>query len=130
MKKRANHMKVKKTKEILAIYLRVLGYQESDHMWAAHCLEMDIVGYGKNFQNAVNNLKELIEMQISFAIHKGQPTLLDRPAPAEIIEVYNRLFRLNLERPTETNTVDRKRRITSIPFPRNLLNSDFCIAQA
>ena len=115
--------------ENVTIYLRVLGYREPDSTWAAHCLETDLVGYGNNFESALRNLQELTEMQISFALYKKQPALLDRPAPPEIFEVYNSIFRSCLQQSPECNKLKHKRQVTSIPWPKNISGSDFALAQ-
>lgn len=118
-----------KRKEEETLYLRVLGYRESDGWWAAHCLETDLVGYGKSFHSALKNLRELTEIQVEFALFKNQPALLDKPAPIEIIEGYNLSLRSNLQQFTRHKLLDRKRRITSIPWPQNLSMPSFVIAQ-
>lgn len=123
-------MKVKKLKNGLELYLRVLGYRESDNIWAAHCLETDLVGYGKSFDKALDNLMELTEMQIGFAQFKNQPTLLDSPAPLEIIETYNNLMRKMLQSFTKKCKSDDKRKITSIPMPIKMSDSDFSFVSA
>jgi len=110
------------------LYLRVLGYGKPDNTWAAHCLETDLVGYGRTFQAALANLIELTEMQISFAIYKNQPALLDRPAPAQILETYNSLLRASLERFTQPSLRDRKHYITSIPWPESPTGVAFALA--
>ena len=98
--------------------LRVLGYQlKKGDDWAAHCLETDLVGYGANFQKALNNLMELTEMQVSFALQKKKPTLLDHPAPPEIIETYNSLMRTRLQQFTKKSPTDAKHDIACIPLP-------------
>ena len=113
----------------ITFYLRVLGYQVEDGSWAAHCLETDLVGYGPTIQDALENLQELTEMQVSFALYKNQPALLDRPAPTSIIEIYNTLMRNSLYGFMHPETLDHTRYITSIPWPRELPNSDFTVAQ-
>ena len=50
-------------------YLRVLGYKE-DNENIAHCLEMDLKGYGKTEKKAFSDLMDLIKMQVSFAMQK------------------------------------------------------------
>ena len=110
--------------------LRVLGYQTPDKEWAAHCLETDIVGYGKSFERAFNNLKELTEMQISFAFFKKQPALLDRPAPPEIFEMYNRMQRTFFERYYQKSKTDKKHRIASIPIPDSPRKLNNCFVPA
>ena len=110
--------------------LRVLGHKE-DGMWAAHCLETDLVGYGKSFKDALSNLKELTEMQVSFAFYKNQPSLLDRPAPPHIFEVYNTLLRRYLEHYTEAKRLpDETHIVTNIRLPRKPRRADFTLATA
>ncbi len=118
-----------KDKNEITLYFRVLGYQTDTKSWAAHCLETDLVGYGNSFKAALNNLLELTEMQFTFAQYKNQPSLLDKPAPAEIFEMYNHLLRSKLEGYFWHEKVDSKREITSIPWPMNLSDTDFAIAQ-
>lgn len=79
-----------KSRTIASMPLRVLGYRE-ERSWVAHCLETDLVGHGRTFEDALADLEELTEMQLSFAIQRRQPTLLDHPAPPEIWEAYARL---------------------------------------
>lgn len=126
-------MKQKKPKnhvpKDLELYLRVLCYKTEEGIWAAHCLETDLVGYGHTFRIALKKLEEITKMQISFAFYKKQPALLDRPAPPDIIEIYNTMVRSNLQNfPARPNKVDPKRRVTSILLPHKSLNSDFAIA--
>lgn len=61
------------------IVLNVLGYEE-DGEWAALALEMDLRGYGPTFEEAVEELSELVAMQISFASFKDQPEMIWKPA--------------------------------------------------
>jgi hypothetical protein len=123
-------MKSRKAKNYLGLYLRVLGYKESNGDWAAHCLETDLVGYGKSFNKALHNLVELTEMQIGFAQFKKQSALLDRPAPTEIIETYNSLMRQSLQSFAKRGLFDRKRKITSIPMPSDLSGTDYNFVSA
>ncbi len=109
---------------------RVLGYQVDSKTWAAHCLETDLIGYGKNFEAAFGELKELTGMQISFAKFKNQPALLDRPAPGHILEIYSNLVRALLQQFTVKGKVDKERVVASMPFPRNVSKAGFSLAQA
>ena len=120
-------MKANKTSQL---YLRVLGYQESDGSWAAHCLETDLVGYGKNFNKALENLIELTEMQIGFAHYKKQPSLLDRQAPIGIIETYNSLMRQRLQSLTKSSKSKPSHTITSFPLPIDLPKSGYNFVSA
>jgi len=72
------------------LQLRVLGYQEDEETWVALALEMDIRGRGKSFAEAQEELEELIEMQIGFAIFKNMPELVFRPAEARWFERWDR----------------------------------------
>ena len=109
--------------------LRVYGYQIKVGRWAAHCLETDLVGYGRNFNAALKELQELTEMQISFAVFKNQPALLDRPAPPEIFEMYSNNVRSILQRFT-IGTRDKKHRVASIPWPTDLSRVDTAFVPA
>lgn len=98
--------------------LKVVGYQEDDGVWAAHCLEMDLVGYGKSFKKASENLKELIEMQIDFAIFMEQPTLIYHPAPPRIFQLYELLLANYLQHFTsKKRKSDKNHRIANFPLP-------------
>ncbi len=113
--------------------LRVLGYQSrKGGDWAAHCLETDLVGYGANFKKALNNLIELTEMQVSFALQEDKPSLLDHPAPPGVIETYNSLMRDCLQTLTRKSPVDAKHGIACIPLPMidKRSKSPFVSAQA
>jgi hypothetical protein len=68
-----------KESNICRVSLNVLGYRE-DSGWVALALEMDLRGYGKTFNEAVNELQALVAMQISFAHFKGQPEMILKPA--------------------------------------------------
>lgn len=108
--------------------LRVLGYRQEDGKWAAHCLETDLVGYGRSFEKALANLEELTEMQIGFALFKDQPSLLERPAPLSIIETYNVLHSQHLQHYTKKKKfVDRDHKVASIPLPPSPTKTDFSI---
>lgn len=67
--------------------LSVLGYEEEGE-WVAVALEMDLRGYGATFQEATEELHELVATQIDFARFKKQPELIWKPAEP----IYWRLF--------------------------------------
>ena len=96
--------------------LRVLGYLEDGH-WAAHCLEMDIVGFGSTFHKARKHLQELIEIQLGFAMYKNQPELLNHPAPARLFELYAQLHEACLRRYPEP-LPSQDRAFCSIAMPK------------
>jgi hypothetical protein len=112
------------------LYLRVLGYKDEDAVWAAHCLETDIVGHGDTFEAALADLIELTEMQVSFAIYKNQPALLDRPASTDIVELYQSVYRNAISKFNISSPIDPKRTVTSIPWPRKMSKADSCFVPA
>ena len=80
------------------LYLRVLGYRDEDEKnWIAHCLELDLVGEARTFRVACAHLADLIEMQVSFAVFKGNPKLLYREAPHEYFRIFESVKREALE---------------------------------
>jgi len=120
------------TKEVnkVPLFLRVLGREVEGGKWSAHCLETDIVGYGETFDAALKELFELTEMQISFAIYKNQRSLLDHPAPPEVIELYNAEHRVEMTQFNLSKPKRRNRVVTSMPFPNPSAKSEFALAQA
>lgn len=62
-----------------SMLLNILGYREEGE-WVALALEMDLRGYGETFEEAIEDLRELVFMQISFAHFKNQPEMILRPA--------------------------------------------------
>lgn len=83
------------TKHSIELRLRVLTYRE-DKVYVAHALEMDLIGEGESANKAIQNLRGAVEAQLSFAVQKGDPRLLDFSASQDIVERYERAFRENL----------------------------------
>ncbi len=77
---------------VFKVSLNVLGYEGE---WVAHALEMDLRGYGKDFEKAVEDLLDLVKSQIQFAHFKGQSDLIYRPAAPVF---WRLLHQLNEER--------------------------------
>jgi hypothetical protein len=63
--------------------LRVLVYPNPDDPrgWAAHCLEMDLMGFGETVQEALEELLQAIDGQIRNA---AGPEQVFFPAPPEV----------------------------------------------
>lgn len=72
------------------IVVNVLGHHE-DEKWSALALEMDLRGYGNTFQEALDDLCDLIGMQISFAFFKGQPEMVFKPAERKYFKTYEEI---------------------------------------
>jgi hypothetical protein len=64
---------------IFEVTLSVLGYREAGE-WVALALELDLRGFGATFHEAVEDLRDLVRMQVSFAHFKGQPEMVWKPA--------------------------------------------------
>ena len=62
------------------VKVSVLGYKEHDD-WVAHALEMDIIGVGDTWEDALSVLGENIHAQVSFAKYRGDDSLIFQPAP-------------------------------------------------
>jgi len=62
--------------------VHILLYSEYD-ISIAHCLEFDIVAQGKKKIEALKNLLDAIELQISFALENNDLVSIFNPAPAE-----------------------------------------------
>jgi hypothetical protein len=81
-KKRPREQKVAvgaSTEAQFPVSLNILGYRDDDE-WVALALEMDIRGYGASFGDALEDLRDLVFMQISFAHFKGQSEMILKPA--------------------------------------------------
>jgi hypothetical protein len=86
--------------------LNIFGYQE-DRAWVALALEMDLRGDGPTFNDALDELDELVTTQLGFAQMKAQPELIWKPAEP----IYWRLF--------EDARRDRLREFVLSESPRN-----------
>lgn len=62
--------------------INILGSKE-DGEWVALALEMDLRGYGATWEEAVDDLRDVVLMQIRFAHSKGQVDMIWRRADEE-----------------------------------------------
>ncbi len=105
-------MSLPETKDIT---FKVLGfYNEQEKEWNAVALEMDIWGHGRTLQEACDELKELVLMQISFALHKEKPEMIWRDADP----VYLRHFTDAVAGQLDTAETPRSNYdIRNLPYP-------------
>ena len=105
-------------REAPEIVLNVLGYRDEDG-WVALALEMDLRGYGETFEDALDDLVELVEMQISFALSKGQPGMVWRAAEPVWFERYaeTRRARYLAFYSDPNGGADAEYRVRSMPIP-------------
>jgi hypothetical protein len=87
-------------KKIFSLCLRSIVYKE-DGLFHARCLEMDLLGVGNSEQAAVEELQNVIEEQIGFAVYKKDDGLILFPADKEYFDrwekanqakIHNELF--------------------------------------
>jgi len=73
----------------LNVKLRAIFYREGDE-WAAHCLEMDILGHGETKEQALAQMTEALRIQVADSIDSGNLGNLFMPADDEIFRKYAR----------------------------------------
>ncbi len=64
---------------------RVLVSKEGPD-FVAHALEADIIGHGETPDEALDELAEALSCQITFALQKGDHSLIFRDAPQEVLK--------------------------------------------
>lgn len=69
------------------VKISVLGYMENGH-WVAHGLEMDVIGVGDSWEDALSELSDNIRAQIFFAKDLGDASLAFRAAPPHLFEEF------------------------------------------
>jgi hypothetical protein len=104
-----------KKQPLFEIVLNVIGYQE-DGEWVALALEMDLRGYGKTFEAATADLRDLVCMQIHFAHFKNQPAMIMKAADPIW---FTRYAELRAERmgTFDEVSVDQDFQIAGLPLP-------------
>ena len=113
------------------VVVSVLGYIE-DGDWVAHALEMDVIGVGSTWKEALSALDENIQAQVSFAKYRGDDSLIFQPAPAEFFEKFR-----EAQEATLRALVDKRRGQGSLanspmsgylPVPKNIPTGDYAAA--
>lgn len=92
--------------EYFEALLSILGYRE-DGEWVALVLEMDLRGYGATWEEALQEVQELVVMQISFAYEKGQPEMIWKDAEPEYWEHFRQAQRAGVVAPPADATSDQ-----------------------
>lgn len=110
------------------IFLNVLGYRE-DGEWVALALEFDLRGFGQTFEEAMEELTELVRMQASFALQRGQPEMMFKDAEAQYFMIYERARREHL-RHFYGNGDLGEYRINGVPIPPAHMVETFIAADA
>ncbi|MGI9323349.1 MAG: hypothetical protein ACR2PJ_07190 [Pseudomonadales bacterium] len=63
------------------VKVSVLGYKEDGYYWVAHALEMDVIGVGDTWTEALAELKGNVRAQVDCAAQYDDASSLIRPAP-------------------------------------------------
>lgn len=82
--------------------VRVLGLHEGGE-WCALALDMSLRGYGATSEEAVQDLSEAIEAQVSFAMEHDSLDNIWVPAAPHYVELYQQARRQGLRRYLEAN---------------------------
>ncbi len=85
-----------KPQETFDLSFRVAVYHEGGE-WVAHALEADIVGCGGTPEEALKELHDSIECQVSFALQTGDLSLIQHEAPREIVTMWEEVNRRAME---------------------------------
>ena len=95
-----------KKPEFFEIGWNILGYK-AEGEWVALALEMDLRGYGKTWDEALANLRDLALMQIGFARFKRQPEMIFKPADPVWFQLFAEVRRAKFEEAVRAGTADR-----------------------
>ena len=112
------------------VTINVLGYRENGD-WIAHALEMDLVGVGDSFEEAIEALNEFIEAQVSFALYKKDPSLSFHDAPIRLFDLFSKVREIELRRLVAQRHVKdsmQEFRAGGVPVPQDIEEGDFAVA--
>lgn len=96
--------------------ISVLGFRE-DESWCALGLEVGIRGYGETFEEACDDLEDLVLMQVSFAVFKGRTDMIWYPADPVYFNLFSGQRKRQLADTSMKPSGDNRYRVGSIPFP-------------
>ena len=100
-----------------SVTVSVLGYHEDDE-WCALALEMDLRGYGQTFQEALEDLRESMTMQIGFAHFKDELDMIFRPAEPVYFSLYAQVRNDHLTALAKKGSVaENEYAVAGIPIP-------------
>ena len=80
-------------KDKLPSQIRCVAFPSLDegNKWCAVALEMDIWGFGNTAEEAMEDLDELVDIQIEFAVGKKRLSILNHPADEKWFQLWDRL---------------------------------------
>ena len=115
---------IKKTSEDrVDVNLNVLGYREDDE-WTALALEMDLRGFGATFEEAMTDLEDHIQMQISFAMFKKNLDMAFFPASPTYFSLYAQIRQERMRNYLTPRHRNPEYEVRDIPMPApHIINS-------
>jgi hypothetical protein len=69
------------------IPLRIVFYRQ-DQRWIAHCLEMDLIGDGASREQALEQLRRAVSIQVETSLDNQNVANLFQPADARYFEMF------------------------------------------
>ena len=102
------------------VLLNILGLRE-DEKWCAIALEMSLRGYGETFKEALDDLKETIIVQVTYAIkHHSSIEHILIPAEPHYFEIYTIAKREALKQSFSKHVPSQQAEylMGSMPLPR------------
>lgn len=93
--------------EFFEATLNILGYPE-DGEWVALALEMDLRGYGETWEEALDDLRDLVLMQLSFAYSKGHPEMAWKKAEDRFWQMLFEVKQARLFQPLAGNRAENR----------------------
>ena len=119
----------KKSENSGSAQVSVLGYLE-DGDWVAHALEMNVIGVGDTWEEALSVLDENIRAQVSFAKYRGDDSLIFQPAPAEFFRKFREAREAELRAlvSQKRNNLPNFHRSGSLGIPQDIPAGDYAVA--
>lgn len=117
----------------LRLFVSVLGMRdpEGGRGWAAVALEMDLWGHGKNFEEACEDLRDLLQMHVTFAIGKNQREMIYRPADPRFFAIFHQVHADDLRGLPSTGAMAKyEARGLALPDPRTVSQPQYALANA
>jgi predicted RNase H-like HicB family nuclease len=112
------------------VLLNILGYKE-DGDWVALALEFDLRGYGQTFEDAMEELTEMIQMQVSFAMQTDKPEMMFKDAEPQYFKIYDQARREHLRNFYISGMSPQDEfRIDGVPIPPAHMVEQFIAADA
>ena len=108
----------------LELKITALGMSDHDG-YSVVALEMDLWGYGDTEEEALKELLDCVQMQVSFAAQINDLSLLNRPAPQKYQDIYRQCQAAYIKNQSMDEVFVR-----ALPLPMSDLSSESTYATA